>query len=66
MEGPAGWLLPGGFAYKLGQRVGRRQQHVDGRERLWAYLLGWLNGWNYNVGRERAAQRAMGNRNPGE
>lgn len=53
MESRIGWLLPGGAAYKLGQRDTRG----DGRARLWPYLGGWLNGWNYNVGRERARRR---------
>jgi hypothetical protein len=48
-----GWLLPGGAAFKLGQRAGRRGSQ---RSHWWLLLTGdWLNWWNYNVGRDRAA-----------
>jgi hypothetical protein len=50
MDSKLGWLLPGGFEYKLGQRD--RSEN----ERWWVYLLGPLRGWNYNAGRERAAR----------
>lgn len=43
-----GWLLPGGWFYKLGRT------DDSPRERLWPYLFGGLfDGWLYNAGRER-------------
>lgn len=55
MESRAGWLLPGGAAYKLGQRAGRRGSR---RDRFWLFLAGdWLNWWNYNVGRDRGERK---------
>ena len=43
-----GWLLPGGWFYKLGRG------DDSPRERLWPYLFGGLlDGWLYNSGRER-------------
>jgi hypothetical protein len=48
MDSRVGWLLPGGIAYKVGQRDPKRG------ERLVPYLFGALDGWNYNAGRERA------------
>jgi hypothetical protein len=51
MESRAGWLLPGGAAYKIGQRAGRRGSR---RRQSWLFFTGdWLNWWNYNVGRDR-------------
>jgi hypothetical protein len=43
-----GWLLPGGWFYKLGRGD-------DGtRERVWPYVFGgWLDAWLYNSGLER-------------
>jgi hypothetical protein len=52
MDSPLGWLLPGGAAYKLGRRSARRGG--DSSWRKWPFLAGLLDGWNYNVGRERA------------
>jgi len=43
-----GWLLPGGWFYKLGRG------DDSPRERIWPYLFGgMLDGWLYNSGRER-------------
>jgi hypothetical protein len=51
MDSRVGWFLPGGVAYKLGQRAGSRGRRRDG---LLLLLSGrWLDWWNYNVGRER-------------
>jgi hypothetical protein len=50
LESPAGWLLPGGWAYKLG----RRNYEGTPRWRVWPLGGGLLDWWNYNVGRERA------------
>jgi hypothetical protein len=52
MESPVGWVLPGGFAYKLGRRSGRKD--TDPRWKPWPFVGGALDGWNYNVGRERS------------
>ena len=43
-----GWLLPGGWFYKLGRG------DDSPRERIWPYVFGGLlDGWLYNSGRER-------------
>lgn len=43
-----GWLLPGGFFYKLGR------SDSSPRERVWPYFFGGpLDGWLYNSARER-------------
>jgi hypothetical protein len=51
MDSPVGWLLPGGAAYKFGRMSGR---HGKKRWHKMPFLAGLLDGWNYNVGRERA------------
>jgi hypothetical protein len=54
MDSPVGWLLPGGAAYKLGRRSATRG---DKTLHLWPFAAGLLDGWNYNVGRERARRK---------
>ncbi len=57
MDSRAGWLLPGGSAYKVGRYAGRRgSRHTA----FWLLLTGnWLDWWNYNAGRERAATETV-------
>lgn len=62
MEGPVGWVLPGGIAYKLGRRSGLRD--TDPRWRRWPFLGGLLDGWNYNVGRERSLRERSARNDP--
>lgn len=53
MDSRAGWVLPGGAAYKAGRFAGRRGSRQGA---LWLLLSGnWLDWWNYNAGREQAA-----------
>jgi hypothetical protein len=40
-DSPAGWLLPGGAAYKLGRRSGR--EGTDPRWRRWPFVAGLLD-----------------------
>ena len=51
MDSPVGWILPGGAAYKLGRRSAK---HGKKTWHKLPFLAGLLDGWNYNVGRERA------------
>ena len=57
-ESRAGWLMPGGIFYKLGQR------DTGSRERWWPYLFGLIDGWMYNAGRVR--RRARGEQPPAD
>lgn len=51
MDSPVGWILPGGAAYKLGRRSAK---HGKKTWHKLPFVAGLLDGWNYNVGRERA------------